>query len=109
VVWADNSHIGDARETAMADRGELDLGQLCRERWREEVRLVGFGTHTGRVAAASDWDGPMELKTVLPSGRDSVERLFRKRGWRASASVCDRPTTRSRPHWPSRASNASTE
>ena len=80
VVWAHNSHIGDARETDMTDRGELNLGQLCRERHGDAVRLVGFGTHAGTVAAATDWDGPMEVKTVLPSRPDSVERLFHDSG-----------------------------
>ncbi|WP_207461361.1 erythromycin esterase family protein [Azospirillum sp. SYSU D00513] len=80
VVWAHNSHIGDARETGMSDRGELNLGQLCRERHGDAVRLVGFGTHTGTVAAATDWDDPMEVKKVLPSRPDSVERLFHDSG-----------------------------
>jgi erythromycin esterase-like protein len=76
VVWAHNSHIGDARETGMAERGELNLGQLCRERHGDAVRLVGFGTHAGTVAAATDWDAAMEIKTVRHSLADSVERLF---------------------------------
>lgn len=75
VVWAHNSHLGDARATDMGRRrGELNLGQLCRERHGDAARLVGFGTHTGTVAAASDWDGPMQVKRVLPSRPDSVER-----------------------------------
>ena len=58
VVWAHNSHIGDARHTEMgAVRGELNIGQLCRERFGDEAALIGFGTHSGTVAAASDWDG----------------------------------------------------
>ena len=57
VVWAHNSHIGDARFTDMGRvRGELNLGELCRGRFGEEAALIGFGTHTGTVAAASDWD-----------------------------------------------------
>ncbi|HYG90585.1 MAG TPA: erythromycin esterase family protein [Azospirillum sp.] len=80
VVWAHNSHLGDARETGMADRGELNLGQLCRERHGDTVRLVGFGTHAGTVAAATDWGASMEIKTVLPSRPDSVERLFHDSG-----------------------------
>ena len=76
VVWAHNSHIGDARATEMGVvREELNLGQLCRQRWGEAARLIGFGTHAGEVAAASDWDGPMEVKRVLPSRADSYERL----------------------------------
>jgi protein-L-isoaspartate(D-aspartate) O-methyltransferase len=75
VVWAHNSHIGDARYTEMgAARDELNIGQLCRERFGGEAALIGFGTHTGTVAAASDWGGDMEIKRVRPSHRDSYER-----------------------------------
>ena len=81
VVWAHNSHIGDARHTEMGIvREELNIGQLCRERFGEEVALVGFGTHTGTVAAASDWGGDMEVKRVRPSHRDSYERLCHEAG-----------------------------
>jgi protein-L-isoaspartate(D-aspartate) O-methyltransferase len=77
IVWAHNSHIGDARATDMGQtRGEHNIGQLARERYGDEVALVGFGTHTGTVSAASDWDGDREVKRVLPSRRDSYERLF---------------------------------
>jgi erythromycin esterase-like protein len=76
VVWAHNSHIGDARYTDMgAVREELNIGQLCRERFGDEAALIGFGTHSGTVAAASDWDGDMEIKRVRPSHQDSYERL----------------------------------
>src|SRR5437763_3951337 len=75
VVWAHNSHIGDARYTEMgAVRDELNIGQLCREKFGDQAALIGFGTHTGTVAAASDWDGDMEIKRVRPSHRDSYER-----------------------------------
>ena len=81
VVWAHNSHIGDARATDMgAVRGEHNLGQLSRERWGEDVALIGFGTHTGSVSAASDWDGERDVKTVIPSRRDSYERLCHDSG-----------------------------
>jgi erythromycin esterase-like protein len=74
VVWAHNSHIGDARATEMGlVRDELNLGQLCREAWGEDARLIGFGTHAGTVACASDWDAPMEVKTVRPSMAGSQE------------------------------------
>lgn len=74
VVWAHNSHIGDARATDMGQaRGELNIGQLCREHYGEEARLIGFGTHGGTVAAATDWDGEMEVKRVNPSRPDSYE------------------------------------
>ncbi|OJU16222.1 MULTISPECIES: protein-L-isoaspartate(D-aspartate) O-methyltransferase [unclassified Sphingomonas] len=75
VVWAHNSHIGDARFTEMGQaRGELNIGQLCREHHGEAARLIGLGTHRGTVAAARDWDAPMEIKTVNPSRPDSYER-----------------------------------
>jgi protein-L-isoaspartate(D-aspartate) O-methyltransferase len=76
VVWAHNSHIGDARHTEMGSvRDELNIGQLCRERFGSDAALIGFGTDRGTVAAASDWDGPMEVKKVLPARADSYERL----------------------------------
>jgi erythromycin esterase-like protein len=76
VVWAHNSHIGDASKTEMGlVREELNVGQLCRERFGVEAALIGFGTHGGTVACASDWDAPMEVKRVNPSGPDSYERL----------------------------------
>ncbi|MEK0086094.1 protein-L-isoaspartate(D-aspartate) O-methyltransferase [Benzoatithermus flavus] len=81
IVWAHNSHIGDARYTDMGVmREELNIGQLCRERFGGEAALIGFGTHTGTVAAASDWDGDMEVKRVRPSRPDSYERLCHDTG-----------------------------
>ena len=81
VVWAHNSHIGDARYTEMGViREELNIGQLCRERFGAEAALIGFGTHTGTVAAASDRGGGMEIKRVRPSHRDSYERLCHNAG-----------------------------
>jgi erythromycin esterase-like protein len=76
VVWAHNSHLGDARATEMGSRGELNLGQLARERYGSEVVLVGFTTYTGTVTAASDWDGPVERKAVRPALAGSYEALF---------------------------------
>jgi protein-L-isoaspartate(D-aspartate) O-methyltransferase len=75
VVWAHNSHVGDARATEMASRGELNLGQLVRERMPRDSYVIGFGTDRGTVAAASHWGGPMELKTVRPSHPQSYEAL----------------------------------
>jgi erythromycin esterase-like protein len=81
VVWAHNSHIGDARFTDMGEsRDELNLGQLARENYGEDVRLIGFGTHTGTVAAADDWDAPMKIKRINPSRPDSYERLAHDSG-----------------------------
>lgn len=81
VVWAHNSHIGDARATAMGRvRDELNLGQLCREAYGDAARLIGFGTHAGTVAAATDWDGPMEVKRVNPSRPGSYEHQCHEAG-----------------------------
>ena len=81
VVWAHNSHIGDARFTDMgAERGELNIGQLCRQSYGKNAALIGFGTHSGTVAAASEWDAPMEVKTVRPSRPDSYEALCHQIG-----------------------------
>lgn len=81
VVWAHNSHIGDASKTEMGlEREELNIGQLCRERFGADAALIGFGTHTGTVACASDWDEPMEVKRVNPSLVDSYERLAHDAG-----------------------------
>jgi protein-L-isoaspartate(D-aspartate) O-methyltransferase len=83
VVWAHNSHIGDARHTEMgAVRDELNIGQLCRERFATDAALIGFGTHTGTVAAASDWDADMEIKRVRPAHHDSYERQCHDSGVR---------------------------
>ena len=76
VVWAHNSHLGDARHTDMARRGEHNLGQLARERHGDGVRLIGFSTHTGTVTAAQDWDEPGLRRRVRPSLEGSWERLF---------------------------------
>jgi erythromycin esterase-like protein len=81
AVWAHNSHLGDARATEMGEHGQLNLGQLVRERYApEETFLLGFSTYTGTVTAASDWDGAAELKKVVPSRPDSFEYLFHDSG-----------------------------
>jgi protein-L-isoaspartate(D-aspartate) O-methyltransferase len=81
IVWAHNSHIGDARHTDMgAVRNELNIGQLSRDRFGNRAALIGFGTHTGTVAAATDWDGDMEVKRIRPSHHDSYERLCHDAG-----------------------------
>ncbi|KAA2235005.1 erythromycin esterase family protein [Salinarimonas soli] len=80
VVWAHNSHIGNAAATGMGWEGEFNIGELCRKAYRDDVVLVGFSTDRGTVAAASDWDGPMEIKRVRPAREDSHEALFRAAG-----------------------------
>ncbi|MDB5693059.1 MAG: protein-L-isoaspartate(D-aspartate) O-methyltransferase [Alphaproteobacteria bacterium] len=81
IVWAHNSHIGNAAFTEMGrEREELNIGQLVKERFGEQARLIGFGTHTGTVAAADDWDAPMQVKAVRPSLPDSYERMSHDAG-----------------------------
>jgi erythromycin esterase-like protein len=76
VVWAHNSHLGDARATELGQAGELNLGQLVRERYGDESLLLGFSTYTGSVTAASDWGGPAEQRRVRPALAGSWEELF---------------------------------
>jgi erythromycin esterase-like protein/predicted phosphoribosyltransferase len=76
VVWAHNSHVGNARATEMGQRGELNIGQLTREKYGDDAVLVGFTTHHGTVTAASDWDAPAERKRVRQSLPGSYEALF---------------------------------
>jgi erythromycin esterase-like protein len=76
AVWAHNSHLGDARATDMGRRGELNIGQLVRERNGRDAVLVGFTTHHGTVTAASNWDGPAERKYVRPGLVGSHEAAF---------------------------------
>ncbi len=76
VVWAHNSHLGDARATEMGQHGELNVGQLVREKYGNDAVLIGFTTYTGSVTAASNWDGPAEQKHVQPALSDSFEALL---------------------------------
>lgn len=80
VVWEHNSHLGDARATEMGERGELNVGQLVREKRGRSAVLIGLTTHTGTVTAASDWDAPAERKRVRPALKDSYEALFHEVG-----------------------------
>jgi len=83
VVWAHNSHMGDAAATDMGNRGEINVGHLCRKEFGDQSYLIGFGTHHGTVAAASDWGAPMEIKRVRPSHPESYERLCHESGLNA--------------------------
>ncbi|MGJ0508359.1 MAG: erythromycin esterase family protein [Methylocystis sp.] len=94
VVWAHNSHIGDAAATAMGWSGEFNIGELCRTAFGHDAVAIGFGTDRGAVAAASDWGGPMEVKTVTPAREDSYEYAFRKTG--VARSLTDWRDRRSR-------------
>ncbi|MGZ4690706.1 MAG: erythromycin esterase family protein [Acidimicrobiia bacterium] len=76
VVWEHNSHVGDARTTEMGARGELNVGQLARQRYGDRCVLVGQTTYTGEVTAASDWGGPAERKRVRPALAQSHEALL---------------------------------
>ena len=76
VVWAHNSHLGDARATEMGEEGELNVGELVRERFGSEALLVGFTTYDGTVTAAHEWDGGAERMLVSPALPGSVEALF---------------------------------
>jgi erythromycin esterase-like protein/predicted phosphoribosyltransferase len=80
AVWEHNSHLGDARATEMGQRGELNVGQLTREKYGHEAVLVGFTTHHGTVTAASDWGKPAERKRVRPALAGSYEALFHTTG-----------------------------
>lgn len=80
VVWAHNSHIGNAAATAMGWQGEFNIGELCRTAYGDEAVLIGFGTDRGTVAAATDWGADMQVKTVRPARADSYENAFRRTG-----------------------------
>jgi hypothetical protein len=76
IVWAHNSHVGDASATEMRSRGELNIGQLCRASFARDAYIVGFGTDHGTVAAASGWDEPMQRMQMRPAHAESYEHLF---------------------------------
>ncbi|BBY62215.1 erythromycin esterase family protein [Mycolicibacterium helvum] len=80
VVWAHNSHVGDARATEVSADGQLTIGQLAREQYGEQSRLIGFSTFSGTVTAASDWGGIAERKVVRPALVGSIEELLHETG-----------------------------
>jgi erythromycin esterase-like protein len=80
AVWEHNSHLGDNRATEVGHAGQLNVGQLMRERHQADTLLVGFTTYTGTVTAASDWDGPAERKQVRRALPGSWEELFHEQG-----------------------------
>ena len=80
VVWEHNSHLGDARATEMGVRGELNVGQLCREKHGAQVFSIGFGTDHGSVAAAAGWDQPMSVMKVRPAHAESYESVCHESG-----------------------------
>jgi erythromycin esterase-like protein len=91
VVWEHNSHVGNAAATEMGARGELNVGMLAREVYGDAAYLVGFGTDHGTVAAATDWDGPMQVKQVRPAHPESYERLCHEAGVPAFALALRHP------------------
>ena len=80
VVWAHNSHVGDARATDMKLRREVNIGQLCRETYGASCALIGFSTYDGTVTAARDWHQPAERRNVRPARPESVEGLLHEVG-----------------------------
>jgi erythromycin esterase-like protein len=80
VVWAHNSHVGDAGATAMGESGELNIGQLCKAKFGEQAALIGFSTDRGHVMAADEWGDRPRVKAVVPAHADSWERIFRDAG-----------------------------
>jgi erythromycin esterase-like protein len=80
VVWAHNSHLGNAAATEMGQRGQINIGSQARERFGDGAYLIGFGTDRGTVAAADDWGGPMQVMDVRPARDDSYEGLMRETG-----------------------------
>lgn len=80
VVWEHNSHLGDARATQMSERGELNVGQLVRQKQGDAAVLVGFTTYSGSVTAASEWDEPPQRKQIIPALPESYEALFHETG-----------------------------
>jgi erythromycin esterase-like protein len=95
VVWAHNSHLGDARATEMNDKGEFNVGQLVRQQHGRDAVLVGFTTHSGTVTAASEWDAPAERKQVRPALEGSYEALFHEAPYPRFLLACAR--TRMKP------------
>jgi len=94
IVWEHNSHVGNARATEMSARGELNIGELCRAKFGAGVYAIGFGTDHGTVAAASNWDAPMQRMRVRPAHRDSYERLCHDSGVPAFALPLREPRRR---------------
>jgi erythromycin esterase-like protein len=92
VIWAHNSHVGDARATESGDEGQLNIGQLVRERHGPHCKLIGFTTYTGTVIAASDWGEPAERKRVRPALTGSYEQLFHDTGLPRFFCALDRGT-----------------
>jgi len=94
VVWAHNSHVGNAAATEMSYRGEFNIGELARHRYGTQGALIGFTTYRGTVSAASDWGAPVERKTVRPGLAGSYEELFHRTGVPRFSLMLDDPAIR---------------
>jgi erythromycin esterase-like protein/predicted phosphoribosyltransferase len=80
ALWEHNSHLGDNRATELGQSGQLNVGQLVREKYGKAALLLGFTTYTGTVTAASEWGGPAERKNVRPALPGSWEELLHAQG-----------------------------
>lgn len=81
IIWAHNTHIGDARATDMKRHGRHNIGQLVREQAEtDNVMLIGYGSHRGSVIAGEEWEASMEQMTVPPAQRGGYEDLFHRAG-----------------------------
>jgi len=90
IIWAHNTHVGDARATDMEQRGRLNIGQLVRQHeGRSETALIGMGTYRGTVIAAESWNAPMEEMTVPPAQDGSYEHVFDRAGGHDQFLVTD--------------------
>jgi erythromycin esterase-like protein len=94
VVWAHNSHVGNAAATEMSRAGEFNIGELSRHRHGTQAALIGFTTYHGTVSAASDWGAPVERKTVRPGLAGSYEELFHRTGFPRFSLMLDDPAVR---------------
>ncbi|MGH2537733.1 MAG: protein-L-isoaspartate(D-aspartate) O-methyltransferase [Candidatus Promineifilaceae bacterium] len=80
VVWAHNSHVGDAAATEMGARGAINIGRLCRRNFGDGAHLIGMGTDHGTVMAASEWGGAPQVMELRPAAAQSYERLCHDSG-----------------------------
>jgi erythromycin esterase-like protein len=94
IVWAHNSHVGNAAATERSLRGEFNIGELARHHYGSEGALIGFTTYSGTVSAASDWGATVERKTVRPGLAGSYEELFHRTGVPRFSLMLDDPAVR---------------
>jgi erythromycin esterase len=81
IVWAHNTHIGDARATDMVDEGMFNLGEIARIMHHDKgVVLVGFGSNEGTVVAGRKWGAEMEIVNMPPARTNSWEYYLHEAG-----------------------------